>query len=76
MDDCVAAGNSFAKALSVGHVTLDERDTGGRGFAGVPHEAAHRQVAIAQLADDVATHEPRPPGDEDHAVGSFWKFCQ
>ena len=46
------------------------------GLARIPDEAAHGQVAAAQLVDDVATHEAGAPGDEDQPAVSFWKFCQ
>ena len=47
-----------------------------RGLTRIPDEAAHGQVAAAQLVDDVATHEAGAPRDEDQPAVSFWKFCQ
>ena len=43
---------------------------------GVANETADRQATATKLVGDVTAHEPAPPRDEDHPVGSRWKFCQ
>jgi len=79
LDDRVDSRDRAAQALCIRDVALGELAAPARqlrGLTWVPDEAAHGQVTAAQLVDDVATHEARPPGDEDQPAVSFWKFCQ
>ena len=79
VDDRVAAGRGGAQAPGVRDVPSHELGAPGREPRGLPRvtdETAHRQAAAAELVDDVATDEPRAPGDEDQFAGSFRKFCQ
>ena len=79
VDDGRAAVDGRPQAGRIGHVPLGQcrspRLDAGAG-APVADEDTDVLPGRTQRMDDVPAHEARPPGDEDHPVGSRWKFCQ
>ena len=76
VDDGVDSLDRAAEAGRVGHVTLDHLSPERRALAGIAHQGAHVLPRSGQCADDVAPHEARGAGDEDHFAVSRSKFCQ
>src|SRR6266545_2898275 len=71
--------NCSRRPCRIGEVALRQLATPGRQLGSctqITDEAAHRQVAAAQLVDDVAPYETGASRYEDQPVVSFWKFCQ
>ena len=74
MHDRLDSFDGPAEAGGVGDVPSSQLAAPGGELGGatrVTDEAADRQLAAAQLVDDVPAHEARAAGDEDHPAGSL-----
>jgi hypothetical protein len=76
VNDGVDSFDGAAEAVRVGHVPLNQLSAESRGLARIAHQGAHVLARGVQRANDVAPHEARGAGDEDHLAGSRSKFCQ